>query len=222
VATTETPYRVLSLPQELGEADSDKTFVNLGRALDVGAFGVGAAFQRKAGETVIPDHHEAGPGGDQHEELYVVVQGSARFTVDGESIDAPQGTAVLVHQPAAMRTAVATDDETLVLAVGGPRGAAYRITPAATATQEGFWDAYRAQDYAAALEATKRALEIYPGNANLLYNVGCMEALLGNREAALTALAESVAQWEPYKEQAQEDDDFASLREDPRFLELVR
>src|SRR5262245_54793595 len=98
MATTETPYRVLSLPQELGEADSDKAFVNLGRVLEVGAFGVGAAFQRKAGETVIPDHHEAGPGGDRHEELYVVAQGSAKFTVDGESIDAPQGTAIFVHE----------------------------------------------------------------------------------------------------------------------------
>ena len=48
-----------------------------------------------------------------------------------------------------------------------------------------------------------------------------MESLLGNDEAALTALAESVAQWEPYKEMAQNDDDFASLHEDPRFVELV-
>ena len=103
--------------------------------------------------------------------------------------------------------------------MGGPRGAAYRVTPAES--QEGFWEAYGAKDYAAALESTKRALEQYPGNANLLYNVACMEALLGNSESALTALAESVAQWEPYKEMAQKDDDFASLREEPRFLELV-
>jgi hypothetical protein len=48
-----------------------------------------------------------------------------------------------------------------------------------------------------------------------------MEALLGNGDVALTTLAESVAQWEPYKEQARKDDDFVSLREDPRFLELV-
>lgn len=219
MATTETPYRVLSLPQEFGEADGDKAFVNLGRALDVGAFGVGAAFQRKAGDTVVPWHHEAGPGGDLHEELYVVVQGSATFTVDEEGIEAPQGTAVFVHDPAATRSAVATSDDTLVLAVGGPRGAAYRLTPAAAA--EGFWEAYRAGDYAIALDAVKRGLEIYPGNANLLYNVACMEALLGDGEAALTALAESVTQWEPYKGMAQKDDDFASLREDPRFLELI-
>ena len=48
-----------------------------------------------------------------------------------------------------------------------------------------------------------------------------MQALLGDREAALTALADSVAQWEPYKEMAREDDDFASLRDDLEFIALV-
>lgn len=219
MATTETSYRVLSLPQEAGRTDGDKAFLDLRRTLDVGAFGIGAVFQRKSGENVIPWHHEAGPGGDRHEELYVVVQGSATFTVGEEDIEAPHGTAVFVHDPAATRSAVATSEDTLVLAVGGPRGAAYRLTPAAS--QEGFWDAYRSGDWAAALASSKRALEIYPGNAHLLYNVSCMEAQLGNEEAALTALAESVTKWEPYKEMAQKDDDFASLREDPRFLELV-
>ena len=217
MATTETPYRVLSLLREA--RGDDRTFVRLDTALDIGAFGVGAAFQRKHGETVIPGHHEAGPGGGRHEELYVVVQGSARFTVEGEEIEAPQGTAVFVHEPGAMRKAVAIEDETVVLAVGGPRGEAYRITPARS--QEGFWEAYRAGDYAAALEATRCGLEIYPGNANLLYNVACMQALLGNHDDALTALAESVRQWEPYKKQARKDDDFTSLREDSRFVELV-
>lgn len=219
MATTEISYRVLSLPQETRAAGDDKAFVNLRRTLDIGAFGVGAASQRKTGETVIPDHHEAGPGGDRHEELYVVVQGGATFTVDGDEIDAPLGTAIFVHDPAVMRTAVATTDDTIVLAVGGPRDHAYRVPPASS--QEGFWDAYGAEDYAAALAATKRGLEIYPGNAHLLYNVACMEALLGNNDAALTALAESVAQWELYKDQARKDDDFVSLREDPRFLELI-
>ena len=219
MASTETSHRVLSLPQEAREAGDDRSFVNLRRTLDIGAFGVGAAFQRRTGETVIPDHHEAGPGGDRHEELYVVVRGGARFTVGGEEIDAPQGTALFLHDPGAMRTAVATADDTIVLAVGGPRDHAYRTTPAAS--QEGFWDAYRAKDYATALAATKRGLEVYPGNAHLLYNVACMESLLGHYDAGLAALAESVARWEPYKDQARKDDDFVSLREDPRFLELV-
>jgi mannose-6-phosphate isomerase-like protein (cupin superfamily) len=219
MATTETSYRVLSLPEEGRAGDGDRVSVRLHRTLDIGAFGVGAVLQRKAGETVVPDHHEAGPGGDRHEELYVVVQGSATFTVDGEEVDAPHGTAIFVRDPGVMRKAVATAEETIVLAVGGPRDHAYRVTPAAS--QDGFWEAYQAKDYATALEAVKRGLETYPGNAHLLYNVACMEALLGNDDVALTALADSVSQWELYKDQAREDDDFTSLREDPRFLELV-
>ncbi len=41
MATTETSYRVRSLPQELREAGEDKAFVNLRRTLDIGAFGAG-------------------------------------------------------------------------------------------------------------------------------------------------------------------------------------
>jgi hypothetical protein len=108
--------------------------VRLRRDLDVGAFGVSAAFQKKAGERLIREHDEANPGADQHEELYVVVQGSATFTVDGEEIEAPQGTTVFVRDPASKRGATATADNTIVVSVGGRRGEAYRLAPAAAAT----------------------------------------------------------------------------------------
>jgi hypothetical protein len=219
MAATQTAYGIVSLGERLAEAEDDRGRVPLREDLDIGAFGVNAIYQRKAGEPIVREHHEAGPGGDKHEELFVVVQGSATFTVDGEEVAAPQGTAIFVRDPGVMRAATATADDTIVLAVGGPRDRAYRLTPAASAV--GFWEAYGAKDYATALEATKRGLETYPGNAYLLYNVACMESLLGNDEAALTALAESVAQWELYKNQAREDDDFVSLREDPRFVKLV-
>jgi hypothetical protein len=220
MAATQTAYGVVSLGEQLAAAENDRGRVQLREDLDIGAFGVNAIYQRKAGETIIREHHEAGPGGDMHEELYVVVQGSAAFTVDGEKVDAPQGTTIFVRDPGVMREAVATSPDTIIVATGGPRDHGYRLTPAASAV--GFWDAYGAKDWGAALETTKHALETYPGNAYLLYNVACMESLLGNDEAALTALAESVSKWEPYKEMAQADDDFASLHADPRFLDLVR
>lgn len=219
MATTQTAYRTVSLGERLADSEEDRGRVRLREDLDVGAFGVSAVFQRKAGEALVASHHEASPGGDRHEELYVVVQGGATFTVDGQEVEAPQGTAIFVRDPELMRSALATADDTIVVAVGGPRDHAYRLTPAAS--QEGFWDAYEAEDYAAALESVNRALETYPGNAHLLYNVACMQALLGEDDAALTALAESVAKWEKYKDQARKDDDFVSLREDPRFKELV-
>jgi hypothetical protein len=219
MATTQTSYGVVSLGDHLAEADDDKGYIRLRRDLDVGAFGVSASFQKKAGEALINEHDEAGPGSDRHEELYVVLQGSATFTVDGEEVEAPQGTAVFVRDPDSKRGAVATADDTIVLAVGGPRGAAYRLGPMQLA--EGFFDKYNANDYAGALETLNPGFEAYPGNALLLYNVACMSALVGDREKALTALAESVAKWEPYKELARGDDDFESLRDDPKFVELV-
>ena len=55
--------------------------------LGITAFGTNAYVGRAAGDLVIEDHDE-----DEHEELYVVLAGTARFTVDGETFDAPQGT----------------------------------------------------------------------------------------------------------------------------------
>jgi hypothetical protein len=86
--------------------------------LGVRAIGVSAYSAREAGETVVEPHDEAGDGRG-HEELYVVMTGGARFTLDGEELDARPGTLVLVR-PGTHREAVATEPDTLVLAVGGP------------------------------------------------------------------------------------------------------
>ena len=62
---------------------------------------------------MIERHSE--PDGD--EEVYVVVRGRVRFTVQDETFDA--GPAALVHvQPNTVREAIAIEPETLVLAVG--------------------------------------------------------------------------------------------------------
>jgi tetratricopeptide (TPR) repeat protein len=218
MATTETSYRVLSLPQEAREGDGDRVFIRLRRTLDIGAFGAGATYQAKAGEDVIGEHDELGPGSDGQEELYVVVQGSATFTLDGEEVEAPHGTAVFVP-PGTKRKAVATSDETIVLAVGGRRGKAYRLPPGAELYD--FFERYNEQDYEGALAACHVALDKHPGNALILYNIACMQSKLGRADEALEPLGTAVEGWAKFKENAQKDDDFASLREDPRFLELV-
>ena len=218
MAATETSYRVLSLPEEGREGDGDRVFIRLRRTLDIGAFGASASYQAKAGEEVVGEHDELGPGADGHEELYVVVQGSATFTLDGEEIEAPQGTVVFV-QPGTTRKAVATSDETIVLSVGGRRGEAYRLPPGAELYD--FFEHYKQEDWESALAACHVALEKHPGNALILYNIACMQSMLGRGDEALATLAESVEKWPRFKENAQADDDFASLREDARFTELV-
>jgi tetratricopeptide (TPR) repeat protein len=218
MATTETSYRLLSLPQEAREGDGDRVYIRLRRTLDIGAFGASAAYQAKAGEDVVGEHDELGPGADGQEELYVVVQGDATFTLDGDEVDAPHGTVVFVP-PGTMRKAVAKSDETIVLAVGGRRGEAYRPPPGASLFD--FFEHYNRQDYEGALAACHVALEQYPGNALIIYNIACMQSMLGHGDEALDSLHVAVEDWPRFKENARKDDDFASLREDPRFLELV-
>ncbi|MDX6480969.1 MAG: hypothetical protein QOG85_1479 [Gaiellaceae bacterium] len=70
-------------------------------------------YQRDAGEGVVPEHDESGGP----PELYYVATGHATFTVAGEEIDAPAGTCVWVTDADAKRSAVATADGTLVLAI---------------------------------------------------------------------------------------------------------
>ena len=218
MAATETSYRVLSLPEEGREGDGDRVFIRLRRTLDIGAFGASASYQAKAGEDVVGEHDELGPGADGQEELYVVVQGSATFTLDGEAIEAPQGTVFFV-QPGATRKAVATSDETIVLSVGGRRGEAYRLPPGAELYD--FFDQYKQEDWEGALAACHLALEKHPGNALILYNIACMQSMLGRGDDALATLGESIEKWPKFKENAQADDDFTSIREDPRFVALI-
>lgn len=84
--------------------------------LGISAFGANAWVGEHAGDVVIEPHDE-----DEPEELYVVVNGAARFTVDGETIEAPQGTLVLVTPPS-HRVAHATEPGTVILAIGAVPG----------------------------------------------------------------------------------------------------
>ena len=81
----------------------------------ISAFGVNAFTPNEEG-TLINDHDEAGSG---QEELYVVLDGSATFEVDGETFEALAGTFVAVR-PESRRKATGTGT---VLALGGIPGA---------------------------------------------------------------------------------------------------
>jgi len=91
--------------------------------LGITAFGVNSWVGPNVGDRVIPEHAEDQEG-DQ-DELYVVIRGRARFEVNEDTVDAPQGTLVYVPAGPNRRTAFAEEPETLVLAVGAPTGKAY-------------------------------------------------------------------------------------------------
>jgi quercetin dioxygenase-like cupin family protein len=96
--------------------------------LGIGAFGVNAGIAHNAGDWVVEEHTELQENAAGHEELYFVVQGHARFTIDGEEIDAPAGTLVFVADPGTRRAAKASVPETTVLYVGARRGEAFQIS----------------------------------------------------------------------------------------------
>ena len=229
MATTQAPYTTLSLqeaalaaepnPYALAPPDPGRSRVQVRNELGIGSFGASAVYQAEAGGRVITEHDERSPGANLHEELYVVVAGGCTFTVDGDEVDAPHGSVVFVRDPAAKRAAVANVDGTVVLAIGGKPGEAFR--PSAGEALSEFFRLYAEKDWEAALPVCHEALEEYPGNAMILYNIACLECRLDRPDDALAHLGESLAAWPEYKELAAGDDDLASLRDDARFQALV-
>jgi hypothetical protein len=94
------------------------------------AFGINAYTARNAGERLIGEHDHADPNDEQHQELYFVHAGHARFQVDGDDVDAPAGTFVSALDVTTIRSAVALADGTVVLVIGAEPGAPFEVTAA--------------------------------------------------------------------------------------------
>jgi quercetin dioxygenase-like cupin family protein len=88
------------------------------------SFGVNAYTTSQADE-LVGEHDEADT---KHEELFFVSTGSATFTVDGETVEAPAGTFVYVPDPTSTRAAVAQEPGTTVLCLGGAPGEAFGVS----------------------------------------------------------------------------------------------
>jgi tetratricopeptide (TPR) repeat protein len=178
---------------------------------DVGAYGINAYRPKEDGE-LVGEHDETQLG---HEELYVVLNGHASFTLDGEELDAPAGTLVFVRDPAVKRRAVSQDPGTRVLAVGAAPGKPYSVSP--WEENADIFPLFAAGEFAEAKRRLEDALERYPDGAGLIYNLACAEARLGEQDAALEHLARAVELSDQFAEYARGDDDLASLRDDSRF-----
>jgi tetratricopeptide (TPR) repeat protein len=180
------------------------------------AFGINAYSSVHAGGEVVEEHTEEQL---QHQEVYVVVRGHATFHLDGDDVDAPAGTLVILRDPSVRRGATAVDEDTLVLAVGGKPGEAFRPSAwesyfsAAPLAKEGRFDE--------AIALMLRDAEAHPDHPALLYNLACYEALADRRDDALAHLARAVELNPRFREYAEDDADFATLRDDPRFTEVV-
>ncbi|MBA2332599.1 MAG: hypothetical protein H0V94_07425 [Actinobacteria bacterium] len=183
------------------------------RHFDIRAFGVNAYTATEVGQEVVEEHTEKSNG---HEELYVVIAGRARFTLDGEVVEAPAGTLVFLRDPTVRRAAVAIEAPTTVLALGGKPGEAY------TVSGWEFWFAATAKggtgDHEAAIAEIDAGFEHHPEHPMLHYQRACWEALAGRSEAALTDLNRAVELGgDTFREYASDDEDLDSIRASPRF-----
>ena len=185
------------------------------RRFDIRSFGVNAYTAAEAGQRVVEEHREQ----DGHEELYVVLAGRATFTVEGEEHDAPAGT--LVHcPPGTLRSAFAAEPQTTVLGIGAKPGVVFEpsgwewVFAGISLLDQG--------DEAGARAELQAGIEANPDAWQGYFNLACIEARLGNEDAALRELEraaerdqEAVAKFAP------DDEDFASLKSNPRFLAIT-
>jgi hypothetical protein len=182
--------------------------------LGIRAFGCNAYTAHEAGQDVVEPHTE--DPALAHEELYFVATGRATFTIDGAVHDAPAGTYVFIPDPASQRHAVAAVPGTTVLSFGGP-----------PTFQPSAWEwAFRAQPYvrsdpARARQIIDEGLEVHPDSGSLHYNRACLAALAGDRDDALRGLRTAIELRPGVAGWAGEDEDLASLREDPEFRSMV-
>ena len=196
--------------------DDGRRRFNLRRSLDITSFGV-QAYSAPNGIDVIRAHDETLLVEAGQEELYVVLRGAATFEIDGESVEAPEGSLVYVR-PTAMRKATAMDDSTTILVVGGTPGKAYEPAPEEAA--EAF-AAYNAGDYQGALAKQRVVVEKRPGDPVAHFNAGCFAARAGLADESFEHLGRAVEISERIKELMATDEDLDSIREDQRFAELT-
>jgi tetratricopeptide (TPR) repeat protein len=147
---------------------------------DLRAFGCNAYTAAAAGEDVVEPHDEAGDPG--HEELYFVHAGRARFSLDGEDIEAGPGTYVFVRDPAVHRHAVALEAGTTVLSFGAPP----------TFEPSGWEWSFRAEPLVESDPARARAIleegaRTRPDSASIQYALARLEIRQGRRDAAVAA-----------------------------------
>jgi hypothetical protein len=187
----------------------------LRHALDVRGFGVNAYSAVAPGDELIEDHDEANPEGGGDQELYVVIAGRARFTIDDEDIDVPAGDVVFLPDPSVRRHAVAEEPGTLVLAVGGDPARPHAVSP---------WEArfravgtFDAGDRERGLAIAREGLAAHPGDASTLYDLACLESRAGEHDAAVGHLREALEARDQIREWAADDTDLDPLRDRPDF-----
>ena len=181
------------------------------RRFGIRAFGVNAYAPGATGQ-IVEEHTESMLG---HQEIYLVLRGRVRFTVDGNDHELGPGELVFVRHPALRRGAVGLTDDAIVLALGGKPGVAHE--PSAWEAMFAAVPAAREGRFDEAIRLHEEALAEQPRSAPLLYNLACMESQGGRPLDALLHLKQAVDLDPKWAEHAAGDPDFDPIRAEPGF-----
>ena len=209
-------FRVMRLDEIDGYAEEGRPRWHMIRTmLGIESFGINAWRATAAGQEIIGEHDELGEGAGRHEELYLVLEGRATFTIDGEHVAAPSGSLVYLKDAGARRSAVADEASTTILVVGGRPGSVFTVSPwERSAEALRFWTT---GEWDRAIDVLSGQLVEDPDNANVLYNLACAESRGGRVNDALDHLLLALAREPRFATNAQIDPDLAAIRGDERF-----
>jgi len=209
-------YTVVRLEDVDGYAGDGQPFWHMvRRTLGIEAFGINAWRATEAGQDLIGEHDEVSGGAGGHEEVYVIVSGSATFTVAGENLAAPAGTVVFVRDPTTRRAAIADEANTVVLVVGGKPGEAFAVSPWETGAEAlRYWPT---GEWEQAIELLSRQHAEDPENAIVVYNLACAESRAERAADAIAHLRRAIELRPAFADGAQTDPDFDPIRADPDF-----
>jgi hypothetical protein len=184
--------------------------------LGITAFGVTAWTAREAGHRVINEHDEDDPTADQ--ELFLVLRGHAMFELDGDPVDAPTGTLVYAP-PGTQRTATATEEGTIIIALEGTPGQAY--APRGWELWAPLAPRYAVGEYAEVADSPVLLVAGSPQYPMLFFNLACCESLSGRTSDALGHLRRAIEMSEESRNAAKADAELDSIHDEPAFNQLI-
>lgn len=110
---------ITDLPAVSDGEPEDPVWYPLQHALGIATFGANVFVARHAEQVLVEEHDERESG---QQELYLVLDGSVGFELDGESVQLDRGGALAVTDPAVGRRAKALTAGTMLLVVGSANG----------------------------------------------------------------------------------------------------
>jgi hypothetical protein len=172
------------------------------RRFGIGSFGINAYTAAKPGDWVVEEHDETQIG---HQEMYIVVRGRAKFTLNGEDVDAPEGTIVFLEDPSVKRLAIAEEEGTTVLAIGAKPGEVFEPS-----VWEWVFEGY-ATTPDEAITIVQEGIRERGEHPAFYYHLACFSAKAGRKEEARSYLVRAIEERPEWRERAEQDEDLAGV-----------